>query len=258
MLKRLRPELPAGCVSDLRLDALRAQELSADDEAQIDAHLRTCKRCQARRRVLDTDSDVVRARLVPFAAPRRADPPRARVGRLRLRERMSGRMKHASWLGAAAALAAALGLALLPRQDVDGGIRAKGSPGLTFYVKRGSDVYESLPDQPVAPGDVLRFVVAPTGFAYVAILSRSAGGQASVYFPQGALAAPIEADASKHALEGAVELDDTIEDEQIHAVFCRTSFELAPLRQELASTATIAARPGCEVTTLALHKVPVP
>lgn len=259
MLKRLRPELPAGCVSDLRFDALRAQELPADDQAEIGAHLLGCERCQARRRTLDADSDAVRARLVPFAVPVPAERPATRVEPARRRRRrLPVRVKQAGWV-AAMALAAALWIGLLPKHDLERGTRAKGSPGLSFFVKRGDEIFESLPDQPVAAGDVLRFVVAPRGYAYVAILSRSAGGQTSVYFPpRSAHAAPIEPNASQHALDGAIELDATIEDEQIHAVFCRAAFELAPLREELAHGAAIAARPDCEVVTLDLHKVAAP
>jgi hypothetical protein len=215
MLKRLRPELPEGCVSDLRFDALRAGELSAVEADDIAAHAQGCARCQARQRALALDTEAVSTYPIPFAIsarlePRVPDAPEAS-------ERALAPTRCTAWLGALA-LAAVVCFALIPRQDRARGTRTKGGPSISFFVKRGNDVYESLPDEPVAPGDQLRFVVAPSGFAYVAVLSRSAAGQADVYFPQGTQAAPIESGAARYPLQGAVELDDTLENELDHYV----------------------------------------
>jgi hypothetical protein len=256
MLKRMRPELPVGCVSDLRFDALHAGELAAAEARAIEAHIRSCQRCDARRRALAADHEAVSARLAPFA-------PSAQTGRSDANEPAAerrparARARAAVWAGALAA-AAALCLFMLPRDHGALGTRTKGGPSVGFYIKRGSEIHESLPGEPVAPKDVLRFVVTADGFQYLAILSRSEHGQTEVYFPEETWAAALDPHATRYPLPGAVELDDAVADERIHAVFCRAPFHVEPLREELARSGAIAARPGCQVTTLALHKQEAP
>jgi hypothetical protein len=250
MLKRLRPELPDGCISDLSFDGLRAGELSSAAQREVRDHVSHCARCRERQGALDAAFAQAQAQLPLFAARPAAaqlhEPPAA------------AQTKRPSRRPAiyALALAACVLLGLLPwaGREAERDTRTKGGPGLSFYIKRGADVFAWTPGEAVIAGDVLRFVVSPRGYTQIAILSRADDGETSLYYPQTAHSAAIDAAADKVALDSAVELDDTIRDERLFAVFCRTPFATEALTTELVAKGALAAPPGCAVATLLLPK----
>lgn len=244
MLKRTRPELPPGCISDLRFEALRVAELTRAQEDELRAHCASCLRCGERRRLLEQELTAIEARLPAWSS--RAQPTNA----------ASPLRRHAPWLTGLALAACALLLAL-PRFDRDT-IRTKGGPSFGFFVKRGALVFEGSDDEQVHPGDVLRFVVTPQGARYVAILSRTASGEASVYYPAGDSAASVAEDAQRVALDSATELDQSLGDEQLIALFCSRPFQTEPVRLELAQRGALQTMAGCSTATQRIHKRAAP
>lgn len=254
MLKRLRPELPDGCVSDLSFDSLRAGELSTAAEQQIADHVTRCGRCRDRQRTLARTHTQVEKQL-PVFVPRPAAPqqqtPLPTVARLPWARRNGKALS-------ALALAACGLLGLLPwaARERAGELdtRTKGGPGLSFYVKRGEEVFTWAPGDAVTAGDALRFVVRPRGYTEVAVLSREEDGETSLYYPRGEHSAAIDGAAASIALDGAVELDDTMRDERLFAVFCRARFATNALRSELAASGGLLPPPDCAVASLELQK----
>jgi hypothetical protein len=254
MLKRVRPELPEGCVSDLSFDGLRAGELSSGAQQKIAAHVSQCERCRERQRELDRAFTEIEAQLPVFelrtkAADHGTATPAATPAR------RPGRRGPAL---AALALAACALLGLLPwaahERTREPDTRTKGGPSLSFYIKRGEEVFAWTAGSAVDAGDTLRFVVSPRGYTHVAIFSRSDDGETNLYYPQAARSAAIDAAATQVALDGAIELDDTLRDEQLFALFCRAPFTTDALEAELAASGALFAPRGCEVATLRLQK----
>jgi hypothetical protein len=111
--------------------------------------------------------------------------------------------------------------------------------------------------QVVHPGDQLRFTVTTAAAQHLAILSLDHAGVASVYYPQGATSAPVEA-SRQQPLDSSVELDETLGAERIWAIFCPEAFALEPLRAELEHSQRRPTLPRCTVDELAVVKERAP
>jgi hypothetical protein len=232
-LEALRTRSSDDCLSDRRLDALLAGELEGETRALAEQHLSECGRCAARRDEMAGDA----------AAFLAAHPPVAKVVRLAPRRR---------WLWGAG-LAAAAALFLVVRMPAPAE-RTKGSGSVGFFVRHGESVRRGGPGERVMPGDALRFVVTQREPSHVAVLSRDAAGQASVYFPAGARALRVEAGVER-ALDSSVILDEVLGAEQLYALRCKEPVELAPLRAYLGASSEPSWPAGCEVERIALLKV---
>jgi Putative zinc-finger len=255
MLSRLRPPSGDGCVSDLTFARFSAGELAPDELSSLEAHLAGCDACTSKKRQLAA-SDAAFLAVAPTLAAlqKRAVPATSDVVRPR-----AGRAWRWFSAGAAVAAAAALVLVVHPPSQfgaVDGdsvGTRLKGGARMGFFVARGGAVFRGQDSDPVYPGDRLRFVLSTNAPRHVAILSRDGAGVVSVYYPAGTSSARFEA-LRDYALDSSIELDDTLGEETIYALFCAEPFELLPLRQELERAATLSERAGCTVDTLRLTK----
>jgi hypothetical protein len=161
-------------------------------------------------------------------------------------------LPRGAWASALALAACAL-LAFWPREGAPA-TRTKGGPELRVFVKRGDAVFEHDDSRAVAPGDVLRFVVVPAGHSHVAVLSRTQRGEVSIY----SQAEALPPGAAKHALAGAIELDEVVVDETLHALLCKQPFALGPLERELSGTGRIRERADCAVIRVPLEKVARP
>jgi anti-sigma factor RsiW len=160
------------------LDRYELDKLSADERAQVEAHLADCARCRAEREA----AAQARRRFTEHVLPRTLE---------RVTER-----RHRRWwrwtpmlLVPATALAALLLLlrppmARLPLAEPD--YAYKGGPSLTVYARHGDRVSVLHDGQTVQPGDELRFVVVAAGQRYLLVTSLDGAGQASVYYPFGA------------------------------------------------------------------------
>ncbi|MDB4974500.1 MAG: hypothetical protein JWN48_2841 [Myxococcaceae bacterium] len=237
------------CISDLRFDQLLAEELNAGERHLLHAHVASCARCRAQ-------LEALRGERAQFQASELATPawlaPAPRPKR-----RTRGREL-------AVAAACMVGLAFLrspaerPRSspsDSADSERAKGGDHVSFYVKRGERVQRGSVDEPLHPGDQLRFTYTTDRPRYVALISIDAAHHTCVYYPPGARA--LQVDPGREVpLPSAIELDHTLGVERVAALFCDEPIDLAALQRELARGAR--AHPGCVLDVLTLHKTRSP
>ncbi len=219
------------CLSAFRLDRFRLQELTAEDAAEVRAHLAGCAQCRAAEAQLASAEDDFRA----LAAPLRRRP---RAGRA------------VAFSVAAVALAATCLLALNP-----GGVRSKGAPtSIGMYVQHGQAVRRALPGETVLPGDVVRFVYSSREPHSLAILSLDGAGVASVYFPDGPQTVDVPA-AEEAPLPLGTRLDGVLGEERVVAFFCQGTRALEPVRQALqAAHGALPDVPGCSLATFHFTK----
>jgi len=209
----------AECLSRLQCDQLLNDELA--QRADLLAHAASCERCAAlieahRRERSEFDGVLV----APRAARRRV-----------------------AWSAAGLAVAAAFAVWFVVRTRSTSGSepRIKGSPALGIYVKHRDDVRKGGPGEIVAPGDALDFAVTIDHAAYLAIVAIDARRVASVYYPEGPTAEPVQAGAEQLLPTGVV-LDGVLGVEEVHAVFCARPLSVAEI---LGAVARGAAPPGC-------------
>jgi hypothetical protein len=246
------------CLSDFALDRLVTDEPDATSER---AHVAGCAACAARLDALRREADAFRAdaRLPPLVA--RTEQAVASVSSPR-------RRRIRRWASASVtALAAAAALLLLWTRPPPPELRAKGGLQLDVFCKRPSGrVEQLLLSGSAAAGDALRFAVATPLDGFVAVLSVDAAGAVSSYAPDAPALAPIAAGPSR-ALDGSVELDETVGRERLIALVCKerlpTARVVEAVRAELdrvhgdAEHLDVArATPGCTSTTFWLTKLP--
>ncbi|AGP38926.1 hypothetical protein [Sorangium cellulosum] len=269
--ERSRPE---GCPSDLRFDRLLAGELAAAEEQATRAHLDGCGRCAGRL------AEIEAGRAAFLAAPPslRAPPaPRAAapaVRRLRPRALVPAGLRARALvpavtaaLGAAAVLAVALNVGVQPPDEQRGddrgarpppaaqGARIKGGSGrIGFYVARGDALAPGGPGEVVHPNDRLQFTYSAVDAGFFALLSVDGARKASVYFPAGDVAAPIQP-GEQVPLPSSVVLDETLGAETVYGLFCETPVALEPLRAALEAAPERPPAPaGCRVDRVSLDK----
>jgi hypothetical protein len=252
MLKRARPPLPEGCLSDLLIDRWHAGELDEVTLRSAEQHLSDCARCARRAADLSAYARAVRDLLPPLV--RRTEERTARTERPR-----SARRGFAVSIAYACAV---LACALVwwnhddaPEQD---GVRAKGTPDFHYFVKRGTQVLQQGELRALTPGDRLRFVVQPAGYGFVVLLSRDPAGQVSVYHGEDEQATALAPGRPRVALPEAIELDGQLGEEHLYGVFCRKPVPLEPLRRELLSTSRLTPPEGCWVVERVVTKAALP
>ncbi|WP_437313852.1 DUF4384 domain-containing protein [Sorangium sp. So ce385] len=269
--ERSRPE---GCPSDLRFDRLLAGELAAAEEQATRAHLDGCGRCAGRLAEIEAGRAAFLAAPPPLRAP--PAPPAAAPAVRRLRPRAlipAGLRARAlvpavtAALGAAAVLAVALNVGVQPREEQRGddrgarpppaaqGARIKGGSGrIGFYVARGDALAPGGPGEVVHPNDRLQFTYSTVDAGFFALLSVDGARKASVYFPAGDVAAPIEP-GEQVPLPSSVVLDETLGAETVYGLFCETPVALEPLRAALEAAPERPPAPeGCRVDRVSLDK----
>ena len=255
------------CLSELALDEWLADGGSAVERAAWQAHLASCAQCQARSeqrqafnlRYLASSQDLELARARHAAGGANRAPQVLPVAPS-LPSRVPRSPRTLAWLGSGAlAAAASVALFLAFARDPElGSVRSKGSAHLDFYVKSVGEVRLGAPGELVRAGDALRFVVPRTEQRYVVVLGRDSRGVASVYFPRGERAERAEAGGealgSGVALGTSVLLDDAPGQERLYGVFCEQAVATQALRDELGSSARLAAPAGCEVVETSIRK----
>jgi hypothetical protein len=233
------------CTSALRLDRWMAGELPRTEADALAGHVAACARCRDAVQAIEEERD--RTELPPL----RSTPAPARSSEGRAWRAWTWRSAFAA--GALAAVAAVVVL-VVPHDGGGGGDRLKGSaPVLSMYVQHAGEVRRAGAGSRVTPGDSVRFAVSMRGPAYVAVLTLDPAGRASVYFPGGERAEPVNAGAEV-ALPLATRLDDTVGQEQVFGLFCDRPVELEPLRAKLRAVASGFDPPGCQVTRWTFEK----
>jgi hypothetical protein len=250
------------CLSDLQLDVLLAEEFAGVDEDQCRAHLAGCTRCSARLAELERGRaafEQMGLRLEVSGSP--AEPAK----RPRLR-----------WLGAAGAIAAALGLVVAgstaglgvdgsragaggPQargegRGVSGGVRSKGSPLLDLFIRHEGRVREAGDRELVHAGDQLQFAYSSAMAGHVAVLSRDGAGVVSVYVPSGAAVMAPAPPGERQLLPESTILDGTLGHEDLYALFCPSGLELGPLARTLRERGALEAPEACSMRHIELDK----
>ena len=269
MLMATRKDLPPSCVSDLRFDRWYAEELEAPESRALEAHLRDCVRCQQRNQELRVQAEAFLQRYpLPIGigsggrvvVPSGGKPPRL------------SRWVFAWMSGALALATAVVWLVVLPKRDgafsrqvaesisraetsdeASSATRLKGGARLGFFVKRDGRVIRGHDGFTVHPGDRLRFSVTTLEPRHVAILSRDGKGVVSECYPGGGRSRKL-AVSHDELLDSSVELDDTLGNERIIAVFCDEPFEVAPLAARLGRDGTLDAGVHCSLDSLEIRK----
>jgi hypothetical protein len=236
---------PEGCLSDLVLDELFANELEAGVRASAQLHIASCERCTARLAELS-------ATRVAFISQAPSFKALAQVVAPKLPTRLS------RWQVAAGALAMAASALLFVRASSDpatlGGTRSKGSPHLGLFIKRAGQIQRAASGVTVQPGDLLRFTYSSDQPRYLAIFDLE-GHSASVYFPSdGRADAGAITAGNDVALDFGVEQNTSAEPEHVYALFCMTPFALAPLREALEQTGKLPEQSGCTIDVIELRK----
>jgi hypothetical protein len=183
-------------VTELAVDRLLAGELPPTAAAALRDHARDCVRC----RPLLADALAVQRTFVP---PPLATPIRGR------------RIAIVSTV-----LAAAVALIVLwPKRAVET-TRTKGTAIAGFFVAHGSEVRRGKLLETVVPGDRIELFTTTTSPMWFAAYGDDAAGKRTLYI------APREVAAGKERIVPlAIELDATLGDEIVTAVFCDAAFD---------------------------------
>jgi hypothetical protein len=201
-------------IPDSLLERYLADALDAKTRAQLEAILADSPGDRAHLEALRADS----------AAFLIQHPPGPLVERFRQERQRTRRWRWPELLIPTFAAAAIALLVFLPR-IIEPTFTTKGPAILVLHRKtdQGSAVVSS--NEPLAPGDTLRFEVKASSNGYLAVLGRDAKGVVTVYHPYGGTAAePFE--TSQPVLPGAIVLDDTLGREDLYVLHSARPFAL--------------------------------
>jgi len=201
------------CVSDYEMDQLLAGELDGAEADAVRARIDACAHCARRFESLERSHRELRPPAHRFVAR----PAPATV-----------------WASVGALALAAAAVFLVQRAETgsdSGVIRLKGSDrfGITIVAPDGR-IRGDQTSGAAAPEDELQWRFRTVHDSYVAVLSRAEDGHVSVYFPDGATAAPL-AGGPEHVLPTAVKLDGTLGKEDVFGVICTEPVRLQTLHQ---------------------------
>ncbi|HEX6243434.1 MAG TPA: zf-HC2 domain-containing protein [Polyangiales bacterium] len=247
MFERLSSTRPAACLSDLRLDAYLAEDVSPEEAGAVRAHLAHCSRCQARLEALGA----VRAHYL--TRPEAVSFGRDLALRTSPERGPTGAFPRSYALGAVLAVAAALLLLVWPRNQPAHQLetRLKGGERFGFYVHHAGRTRRGSDGERTTPGDLLRFTYSTERAAQFAVLSYDPAKHASVYVPFMSVAPGVNLAAPL-----SVELDASLGSELLYGLFCAQRPAVAELLRVLEQRAGAPpVAPGCEVFRLQIMKV---
>jgi hypothetical protein len=163
------------------------------------------------------------------------------------------------WLSATTAvLATAALLMLIPGQHQrEQGVRLKGRPSISLYVKRAGRVARASSGDTFLAGDLLRVTYSSQHPVYLALLQRDAKGVA-VQFPVEADKAALVRAGQDQALDFSIQLDASEGEEQLLALFCDRPTELRAVRTSLQRARTLPTVMHCQLDELVLNKRAAP
>ena len=123
-----------------------------------------------------------------------------------------------------------------------------------FFITRGNVTTLGKSGETANPGDLLRFFVSIDEPKHVVILSRDAESVVRAYYPPPETSEVVEANRET-LLEGSVEMNDTLGQEQLYFFLCSTSIEIRPLREVLFLGEEPEPPGGCVIEKSKLTKV---
>jgi hypothetical protein len=198
----------ATCPSSLKLSlSLVEDELSSEEQADLQAHLSVCARCRERIEALRRERQTLYNR----------------IPRLDLKEERPRPRWRLAFSAACACLLLALGLWIFwGGEKHPGGVIFKGeAPALSFRVERKGRVSAGRAHMQLQPGDRVRFAYSIGEDAYLIIVNLDGDGKATVYYPPGGGDSPAIRAGQEVFLPDSIRLDKYLGRERIFAVFTR-------------------------------------
>lgn len=204
--------------------------LSALPEAEAEAakqHLGTCATCTGKWETMQADAQ----RFSQFVFPRTVEKVVERTkGGFFSRFKLTVLVPLAG-LAAALAVVATTGGG---QTEDDLYVGVKGEPTLEVFASRaGGSAFAVTQGVALKPEDRIRFVVNPAGGKYLLVVSRDGAGAISVYYPFGEQQSALVASNTKSELPGSVELDATLGDERLFAIFSNEPVSAAAVESAL-------------------------
>jgi hypothetical protein len=244
-----------GCVSDLRLDQLLVGELPEQMLQAVEAHLAGCPACAQRYDEFAADRADFAARAPAFEALL-APARRTRAWTPLTSRRWLARLA----LPAAAVVALGIGFSSLLRERPAPSLpvvlettRTKGAgAAFGFVVRRGEHNVAGEDGEVLHPGDALRFTLSSGTDVYAAVWGIDSLGHASLYQRSPELA--FVPAGRRQPLPEAVELDETLGQERLVAVFCATPRAASEITAALTSADPPRLPAGCGSESIAILK----
>jgi hypothetical protein len=230
-LRALLAAVDRTCLDDAALVRFATGEVAPDERASVARHVEACSDCRA-----DLDAIAAELAALPAASPARARPLTVRV--------RPPSWRRATWL-AAAAVVAALAFTLLTPPPARDDVRFKGgAPALHVAVRRGAQAFRATPGEPLRAGDALGFFYSAAEPIHLALSYASERGEIVRIHPRAGDPVPLLAAAREGAIPAGLVLDAAGEGgcEWIVALFSTTS---TPADDAL--HALLAARRGCHL-----------
>lgn len=231
------------CLSDFAIDRYLAGE--HEEPAAVERRVQSCEHCRVRLETLRLDAEQARAALPGLPSPR------------------EGRGGWVALVAVAAGLLLALSLAwaLVPTDEGTASsgsariarTRTKGRARMTAYVRRGERVF-TLGNEALQEGDALAFAYTTAQESHLAVFDID-GGRVALLHPRGASTLSVKAGVDVE-LDLAVELDGSLSEERIVAVFCSGPTATGELAASL--EAATALPDGCFSDSIELRKVGAP
>jgi len=240
-----------GHLTELSLFRFMRGELSAEERAEVEAHIDACEVCAERLAELRSFESDFRAG--PLASPAwlaELEEKQAAPKVVSLAERRRSKMPvYAAGTLFAAAAALFLMLSLEPepspeaellgvgQEEPDDGIRLKGRAfSMQVHANDGAQTRTLAPGGVVHPGERLGFSVYPRKAGHLMIVGVDERNEAYLCYPQAkGTSASIEAQKGGLALEEAVRLDSVLGTERLVAFFCDEGFDFEDIKPRLES-----------------------
>lgn len=218
-----------GHLSSETIDLLLMAALTGEKESSARAHIDSCDLCQKRWAELNED----KARFEQYVFPRTVGNLETRLAQQSFLDRLNFRLLIpivGSALAASIALSVYLGGKDRTQTEDDVYIGVKGGASLEVVANRAeTGQFPVRPGTVLKPKDRIRFVVNTAGAKYVMVASRDGAGAFSVYYPFGA-AQSGEVTPGHVELPKSIELDETVGNERIVAVFSQEPVEASAVK----------------------------
>lgn len=227
------------CISELQMDRYFGGELSDEQRKVFAHHVQSCQHCAQRQAALGSERAAFLGRMPRWESLRAARTPI--------------RSKRPSWrwgAGAALAIAAAAALMLVPREP---GVRLKGRPSISLYVKRAGQVARATSGDTFVAGDLLRVTYSSQHPVYLALLQRDRDAVVVQYPAEAEKTALVQAGRDV-PLDFSIQLDAQPGEEQLIALFCDRATDLGPVRASLEHMRPIPVVMHCQLDELVLNK----
>lgn len=199
-------------LSSMKLDAFAIGSLAPGELSLARAHLDGCARCRGELEAIEASHAKFSRDVFPRTVPR-------------VRARMEARpwFQLPRWLYVAVPAGAVAMLAVFfvrqPPPAEHAYLGVKGGAAMQVFARTNNQVRAVKDGATLAPGDELRFVVAPAGKRFLLVASVDAAGNANVYYPFDGAASMALPPEPRVELPDSIVLDEAPGPERVFALF---------------------------------------